>query len=73
MNIETLIASRLAATKKFAVVATYADGATRQHETETKKQAENFAIEARRKIGKNLIGRETGKAVRVIRVDIITL
>lgn len=68
-----LIARRLAAKKSFAVVTTYADGATRQHATETKGQANNYAVGERRKIGRDLINRETGKTVRVVSVEIFEI
>lgn len=70
MNALDLIAKRLAAAKNFRVVTTYADGKTRVHETETRGQAENWATGERRKIGRDLISRDTGATVRVVSVEI---
>ena len=68
-----LIAARLAAPKSFKVVTTYADGATREHQTETIGQANNYAIGERRKIGRDLINRETSLTVRVVSVEVLPL
>ena len=70
MNIEQFIASKQAATKKFAVVTTYADGQTRQMQTATVGQAENYAHGQRAKIGRDLINRDTGETVRVVGVTV---
>jgi hypothetical protein len=69
-KINALIAARLAAPKNFRVVTLYVSGATRTHDTETAGQAENYAVGERRKIGRDLISRETGKTVRVVSVEI---
>lgn len=73
MNVEALIAKRLAAPKKFRVLTTYAYGALRHHDTETLEQSNNHAVGERRKIGRNLISRETGKVVRVVSVEVLPL
>ena len=73
MNVMDLIATRLAAPKSFKVVTTYADGTTREHRTETIGQANNHAIGERRKIGRDLISRETGLTVRVVSVEVLPL
>lgn len=73
MNALDLISSRLAAKKNFRVVATFADGSTRSHETETEFQAKNWAIGERRQIGRNLISRETGKTVHMVSVEILAI
>ena len=73
MNVEALIASRLAATKKFEVVTLFADGGSRSHKTETRGQADNYAVGERRKIGRPLISRETGETVRVVSVEVVAL
>ena len=65
-----IIAKMQAMPKKFAVVTIMADGSTRRHETATFGQAENYAIGETRKIGRELINRETGKTVMVVSVDI---
>jgi len=72
-SIAALIAARLAAKKNFKVLTTYADGAMKTHETETMGQAENWAIGERRKVGRDLVDRLTGKTVRVVRVSIEAL
>lgn len=65
-----LISRHLAAPKQFRITTHFADGKTRMHETATIAQAENWAIGERRKIGRDLIDRETGKTVKVVRVTI---
>ncbi|MBZ9888104.1 hypothetical protein LB559_09145 [Mesorhizobium sp. BR1-1-3] len=73
MNAMDLIAARLAAPKKFRVVTLYECGKTYTHDTEMMGQAENWAIGERRKIGRDLIERATGKTVRVVSVEILGL
>jgi len=65
-----LIASALAAPKTHCVVTAYACGKTRRHETRNKASAENYAVMERRKVGRDLIDRETGATVRVVSVSI---
>ena len=67
------INAALAAPKTHAVVTTYADGRTRRHETRSEATAETHAIGERRKIGRCLIDRDTGRTVRVVSVDIVAL
>lgn len=52
------------------VVTGYVDGSKRVHETRGEKEANNFAIGERRKIGCDLINRATGETVRVVFVTI---
>lgn len=73
MTLETLIAKRLAAPKAFRVITVYADGSFRNHDAATLAQAENFASGERRKIGKRLIGCETGGFVKVTSVQVVAL
>ena len=68
--IEALIARRLAAPKRFRVTTRYANGDIHERDTETRTQAENWAIGMRRKIGRDVISRETGETVRVVDVTI---
>lgn len=70
MDALELIATRLAAPKRFRVTTAYASGITKTREVETKGQAENWATGERRKIGRDLIDRVTGETVRVVSVDI---
>jgi hypothetical protein len=65
-----LIAATLAAPKTHKVVTTYADGTVREFETRSERTAENHAVLDRRKIGRDLISRETGKTVRVVSVAV---
>lgn len=58
-----LIAAALAAPKTHCVVTTYADGTVKRHETRSLASSETYAIGERRKIGHDLISRETGKTV----------
>jgi len=56
------------------VTTTYADGATRTHDTRSAATAEVFAVGERRKIGRDLISRNAdlsaGPVVRVVSVEI---
>jgi hypothetical protein len=72
-NTESLIQRLLAMPKTLAVVTRFADGSVRRHEVATRGQAENYAVGERRKIGRDLINRETGATVRVIAVDIVSI
>jgi hypothetical protein len=67
------IAAALAAPKTHAVVTHYRGGATRRHETRSAATAENYAIGERRKIGRNLLDRETGARVSVLSVEIVEI
>ncbi len=67
-EIAALIATRLAAPKKFEVVTLFADGTSRSFKTETRGQADNYAVGEKRKIGRSLINRETGSTVEVVDV-----
>jgi hypothetical protein len=64
------IEAALAAPKTHRVVTAYASGATRTHETRSLAAAENWATGERRKIGKDLIDRTSGKPVMVTSVEI---
>jgi hypothetical protein len=68
-----LIARELAKPITHEVRTTYADGRVRTHGTRGEKQAEMHAILERRKIGRDLLERETGKTVRVNSVSIVAL
>lgn len=68
-----LIAAALAMPKTHAVVTRFADGNERRHETRNMASAENYAVGERRKIGRDLISRETGETVRVVAVEIMDL
>jgi hypothetical protein len=68
-----LISAALAAPKTHRVVTIYADGRTKIHETRSLVTAENYAIGERRKIGRELIDRASGKTVRVVSVVIETI
>ena len=60
----------LAAPKTHRVVTCYQCGKRREHETRNLASAENYAIGERRKIGRDLIDRESGATVRVVSVEI---
>ncbi len=68
-----LIAAALAAPKTHTVLTTYADGAIKQHQTASLAQANNWAVGERRKLGRDLIDRATGNAVRVVNVEILEI
>lgn len=73
MDIEAFMQAQLARPITHRVVTHYADGATKSLDVRSAGQAENFAIGERRKIGRNLISRETGETVRVVKIEIVTL
>ncbi|RWX70430.1 hypothetical protein EN780_03280 [Mesorhizobium sp. M4B.F.Ca.ET.089.01.1.1] len=70
MDITKRLEALAAMPRNWRVTTHYADGATHHHDTHTAPQAENFAIGERRKIGRDLISRETGETVRVVSVTI---
>lgn len=70
MNIEARIAAALAKPITHEVITTYADGSEKRHGTRCAKSAEAYAIGERRKIGRELIDRATGKAVEVLTVEV---
>lgn len=73
MDAMDLISAALAAPKTHVVVTTYADGATKRHETRSEATAENWAHLERQKIGRDLISRDTGSTVRVVSVEVSAL
>jgi hypothetical protein len=68
-----LINAALAAPKTHAVLTVYADGTVKHHETRSLATAENFAIGERRRIGRDLLNRETGDTVRIVSVEVVKL
>lgn len=68
-----LITRMQAMPKTHAVVTRFADGSERRFETATEGQANNYAVGERRKVGRDLINRETGNTVRVVAVDIVRI
>lgn len=70
---EALIQAALNDPKTHAVVTLYAGGASKRHETRSLAAAQNYATGERRKIGRQLIDRATGRAVEVVHVSIETL
>lgn len=68
-----IIARMQARPKTLRVLTTFVDGSTRHYDVATIGQAEIYATGERRKIGRNLINRETGATVRVVSVDILPL
>ncbi len=73
MDAMDLINAALAAPKTHAVITHYECGKMKRFETRNAASAENFAIGERRKIGRNLISRETGETVRVVSVEILPI
>lgn len=68
-----LIAAAFAQPMTHVVITTYADGLVKRHETRSIDAAENFAIGERRKIGRDMISRDTGARVRVASVEVLPL
>ena len=73
MTIEQFIQQKLAEPKAFKVVTSFASGRIREHLTATRGQAHNYAVGERRKIGRDLINRETGEMVRVVSVEVVAI
>lgn len=67
---EQFVRRMLARPKQYRVVTIYRSGARRVHEVHSEGQAQNHAIGERRKVGRDLIDRETGKRVHVVDVRI---
>jgi hypothetical protein len=65
-----LVAAALAAPKTHEVVTTFASGAVRTFATRSLGSAEMHAVLERRKVGRELINRETGETVRVVAVTV---
>lgn len=61
------------APKTHSCVTTFADGTTRRLDQPSRIQCENHAILERRKIGRDLIDRWTGKTVRVVSVEVVAI
>ncbi len=72
-TINEFLAAVSALPKTHAVVTTYACGKVRRFETRNLASAETHATGERRKIGRDLINRETGGKVRVVSVEIEAL
>lgn len=70
METHPLIAAALAAPKTHRVVTTYECGMVRTFDTRNAASAETYAVGERRKLGRELIARETGAKVRVLSVEI---
>lgn len=73
MNAMDKINAALAAPHTHAVVTRFADGAERRFTTRSAGSAESYAVGERRKIGRDLISRDTGGTVRVVSVDVVAL
>lgn len=68
-----LITAALAMPNTHQCVTKYSDGTTRSHRTRSEQTAENYAILERRKIGRNLTDRATGKSVCVVSVEVLKI
>jgi len=68
-----LIAAQLAKPITHEVRTIYADGRVRAHGTRSAATAETHATGERRKIGRDLIDRDTGRTVTVVSVVIVAL
>lgn len=66
-----LIAAALSAPNTHVVRTVYSDGSVRLHPTRSHATAANYATGERRKIGNELVDRETGAARTVIAVEIV--
>jgi len=73
MNATEFLANQLAKPLTHRVTTLYASGAVKTHDTRSLGAAENFAKGESRKIGRDLIDRATGKAVRIVTVTVAAL
>lgn len=73
MNTEAFLAAQFARPLTHRVTTVYEGGATHVRDTRSEAQAENWAIGERRKIGRDLISRETGETSRVVAVMVDAL
>ncbi|TPN04488.1 hypothetical protein [Mesorhizobium sp. B2-1-2] len=69
-DINSFLTARAAAPREWRVTTIYANGTTRTHDTHSEAGAENYATGERRKIGRDLISRETGATVHVVDVTV---
>ena len=70
MNTEAFLQAQLAKPLTHRVTTVYEGGAIKTHDTRSEAQAENFATGERRKIGRDLIDRDTGNIVSVVSVSV---
>lgn len=70
MDIRTKLEALAAVPRGWRVTSLYADGSVRTHDSHSLAGAKNFAIGERRKIGRELIDRASGKTVRLVEVTI---
>lgn len=68
-----IVAAMLARPMTHEVVTVFADKTTRRFPVRSLAQAENYAVGESRKIGRDLINRETNAVIRVIEVLIKAL
>lgn len=73
MSTPALVAAMLAKPITHNVVTTFADGSARRFGVRSAAQGENYATGERRKIGRDLINRETGATVRIVSVEVVAL
>lgn len=69
-NTPDIIARMRAMPKAWRVVTIYDNGTSRTHETATEEQANNYATGDRRRIGKPLVDRASGRTVIVVSVTV---
>jgi hypothetical protein len=72
-KINALIQQQLSRPKTHKVVTRYESGKVYEFEVASEAQAENYAVGQRRKIGKDLIDRDSGETVRVVSVEIVRI
>lgn len=73
MNAMDLINTALAAPKTHAAVITYSDGSQHRFETRSEVTARNHLDAYRGQVGKDLISRATGKAIRLVSREVLAL
>lgn len=71
MTIEQRLSALASGPKPFRVITAYASGEVRSLDVHSAGAAETYALGERRKIGRDLINRETGETVRVVSVEIV--
>jgi hypothetical protein len=73
MDAIALINAALAAPKTHRVLTLYESGDIHTHDCRNMASAQTYAVGERRKLGRDLIRRETGETVRVVSVEILGL
>lgn len=73
MSTPSIISAMLARPITHEVVTKFADGSERRFGVRSEAQGKNYSVGEQRKIGRDLLNRDTGAMVRVVSVEVIAL